>query len=616
MDGSNHISGFSYAAGNLTGDGTHTYQWDVENRLKSLDTTAASYVYDTNNQRVLSTVGSDTRKFVTVGTTMIAELHGSDWTDYISMNGRVIAKADSFEDRIHIHGTNSCSNCEEWTAFAFPSYNGYVIQTGDKLFLRQLQATGSYGGMIINFTDGSNSNWSVTDQDGYLLNNDNSQGVWHYRRVDLSTFAGKTILRLSLNAETSTLAGNWDIYYTDIAIVSADGTVRPVYNRQTSVSLTASGSSGVTNITSNVDHLSSVASSYGTTTTYYHSDHLGSARMMSSVNGYPLWQATYLPFGYEQSAQSTPNTLKFATYKRDSESGLDYAKFRYYGSQYGRFMTPDPAGLATQDLTNPQSLNRYAYVWNNPIDATDSYGLNADFCSAEFGSCSFWDGATAGFAGSFGVSFGESGGGDSGCYMNGLATPCSTVAQGLQQGTVFPCPVGADCKQNSSGDVYQRQPERSLVLNCEGENLFNYACQWLPYSWRWILDGPSTYYMGWAWSRAVLSETYDRANLTVKGAAVGTMIVAGANGVAIGVTEGPAATQFLFGRSSTGVNQINSGILNSNPWLRIGSGWEGTGEAGQNLFRISIGRGSSTIHLLDIPWQGGLPPIWPPSILP
>ncbi|HXJ95146.1 MAG TPA: RHS repeat-associated core domain-containing protein [Terriglobia bacterium] len=41
-----------------------------------------------------------------------------------------------------------------------------------------------------------------------------------------------------------------------------------------------------------------------------------------------------------------------------------------------RWLTPDPAGLAAVDLTNPQSLNRYAYVLNNPTTLIDPSGLD------------------------------------------------------------------------------------------------------------------------------------------------------------------------------------------------------------------------------------------------
>jgi hypothetical protein len=46
--------------------------------------------------------------------------------------------------------------------------------------------------------------------------------------------------------------------------------------------------------------------------------------------------------------------------------------FRFYRSNQGRFLSPDPV---TGDLLNPQSWNRYAYVLNNPANLTDPLGL-------------------------------------------------------------------------------------------------------------------------------------------------------------------------------------------------------------------------------------------------
>src|SRR5690348_1839749 len=51
----------------------------------------------------------------------------------------------------------------------------------------------------------------------------------------------------------------------------------------------------------------------------------------------------YYPYGEERNYSALPNDqVKFATYTRDGVSGLDYADQRYYTSQLGRFMTPDP----------------------------------------------------------------------------------------------------------------------------------------------------------------------------------------------------------------------------------------------------------------------------------
>ncbi len=57
--------------------------------------------------------------------------------------------------------------------------------------------------------------------------------------------------------------------------------------------------------------------------------------------------------------------------ERDTESGNDYFGARYYASSMGRFMSPDAFG---GHYTNPQTLNRYAYVTNNPLRYTDPTG--------------------------------------------------------------------------------------------------------------------------------------------------------------------------------------------------------------------------------------------------
>src|ERR1700732_3029545 len=58
--------------------------------------------------------------------------------------------------------------------------------------------------------------------------------------------------------------------------------------------------------------------------------------------------------------------------ERDAESGLDNFGARYNASTMGRFMSPDPLG---GKLVDPQTLNKYSYVRNNPINLTDPTGL-------------------------------------------------------------------------------------------------------------------------------------------------------------------------------------------------------------------------------------------------
>jgi RHS repeat-associated protein len=64
--------------------------------------------------------------------------------------------------------------------------------------------------------------------------------------------------------------------------------------------------------------------------------------------------------------------------ERDSETGLDFFGARYYGSALGRFTSPDwsakPQAVPYADFSNPQSLNLYAYVQNNPLKNRDLDG--------------------------------------------------------------------------------------------------------------------------------------------------------------------------------------------------------------------------------------------------
>jgi RHS repeat-associated protein len=143
-------------------------------------------------------------------------------------------------------------------------------------------------------------------------------------------------------------------------------------------------------------------------------DRLGSVRV-----------AAYYPYGeYEGTPQG--DDVRFATYVRDSATGLDYAVNRYYSSIIGRFLSPDPyrAGTGTGDLREPQSWNRYAYVGNDPVNFNDISGLNKVLVPTG-GDCSF-DGESMACAASYGI------------VDTGGATINGDIGGGGSKGSEFP----------------------------------------------------------------------------------------------------------------------------------------------------------------------------------
>jgi RHS repeat-associated protein len=117
----------------------------------------------------------------------------------------------------------------------------------------------------------------------------------------------------------------------------------------------------------------------GGTFNYAYVDWLGSERVVANASGDVVGAYRSLPFGdgWTQFLTGWDNDLTgFTGKERDSESGNDYFGARYYGSSMGRFLTPDPSGLAYANLNNPQSLNLYAYGLNNPLKFIDPSGLD------------------------------------------------------------------------------------------------------------------------------------------------------------------------------------------------------------------------------------------------
>ncbi|MFN7928342.1 MAG: RHS repeat-associated core domain-containing protein [Blastocatellia bacterium] len=112
---------------------------------------------------------------------------------------------------------------------------------------------------------------------------------------------------------------------------------------------------------------------------YQHPDRLGT-RLVTNTAGGIVSENIGLPFGNIIAGESTniggsATKKRFTTYDRSDTTTLDYAVNRNYSAAQGRFTQVDPIGINASSLENPQSLNLYAYVGNDPINRTDPDGL-------------------------------------------------------------------------------------------------------------------------------------------------------------------------------------------------------------------------------------------------
>ncbi|MCK4667648.1 RHS repeat-associated core domain-containing protein [Candidatus Dependentiae bacterium] len=107
---------------------------------------------------------------------------------------------------------------------------------------------------------------------------------------------------------------------------------------------------------------------------YFHQNFLGSIAMITDKDGNTEEHNKYEPFGdiiWSKSYINTDNNYKFTGKERDKESNLDYFNARYLDTKLGRFMKAD---VVTGNIKNPQDLNIYIYVTNNPLKFIDKNG--------------------------------------------------------------------------------------------------------------------------------------------------------------------------------------------------------------------------------------------------
>lgn len=104
-------------------------------------------------------------------------------------------------------------------------------------------------------------------------------------------------------------------------------------------------------------------------TFYYFNNHLGSPEVVTNAAGTVLDRMTYDPFGSIRTTGS--ERYSYTGKEKDNATGQYYYEARYYDAMGHHFTQAD---TVTPNVYDPQSLNRYAYVVNNPVIYIDPSG--------------------------------------------------------------------------------------------------------------------------------------------------------------------------------------------------------------------------------------------------
>ena len=232
---------------------------------------------------------------------------------------------------------------------------------------------------------------------------------------------------------------------------------------------------------------------------YLEVDHLNPPLAARDQTGKVIWQWASDAFGSvlpnedpDGDTQKTTINLRFAGQYSDKESGLHYNHRRYYDPKLGRYLSPDPIGLAGGG-------NLYGYVENNPLSNVDPLGL---FNPAK-GASAFGNAAIAGWS--------AASGGLKLAIATGLAPAAATGV-----GALPPTALAAWGAWNlkASAAAWQRSQQQWKEAQCEGasqatwKNFYGMAPGGTHYDDPGKATGPSDYIQSRGWWKFLVEAGY------------------------------------------------------------------------------------------------------------
>jgi RHS repeat-associated protein len=357
-------------------DGTAVSQtYDNLNRLQSIDGYAQ---FTWNADSLIQEISYQND----VTTTYVYDLRGRPEEIETLKDGNDLMKLtynyDATGNILHMKNEDSSSIKEEWNytydpldrlsfAAGGPPGENYSLDyqydsTGNRTQLNSTTYTYNEMNELLSLSDSGSSSVFTYDIYGNLVTEDDGQNLWEYSydcenrllsvkkdgQVTEEYFYdgdGKRIRKTDAGSERVYIYGGLNVLYE----VNTTTQMEAVYLH---------GPTG------------QLAKKVNDITEYYHTDHLGSTRLVTSENGVTTEEIMYKPFGEQLNETEERYTYNG---KELDETGLYYYGARYYDPVIGRFISRDPLAGKRE---SPQTLNRYAYCRNNPLRYFDPAGTD------------------------------------------------------------------------------------------------------------------------------------------------------------------------------------------------------------------------------------------------
>lgn len=352
----------------FTAGPTFTNEFDSMGRLKKLTSGGADIISDATYNvmgELLTMTGangapSETRTYNSIGQ-MTALTSGSMQRSYAfssaSNNGKITSETDPVSGETVTYTYDSLNRLASATSSDNPGWGQSFGYDGFGNLTNVNVTKGSAPSLSVSYNSATNRRTTDSaDANGNIL----QSGVTNYdveNRITQANISGGTVKYSYAPGNKrlwrGTFDGSGNQGVDEITFYSASGAKLAAYN------LTGTNYGPL----------------YATCTGYY--QYFG-GKLLKNAQGYVNSDrlgsiGKFFPYGQERPSATSNGKEKFATYFRDSETGLDYAQARYHSSGDGRFLSPDPYA-ASAGPEDPGSWNRYAYTRGDPINRIDPAG--------------------------------------------------------------------------------------------------------------------------------------------------------------------------------------------------------------------------------------------------